>query len=183
MSRLGKKPVSVPSGVEVAISGRSVTISKGDSRLTYEHRAEVAVAFDADAKEVRVTIDEKDARNKQVKAYWGLTRALLANMVEGVTKGYEKKLEVVGVGYSVQMKGTAVALKCGTANTVEVPILPGLDVKVDGQNITIKGADKQAVGQLAAKIRGVRPPEPYNGKGIKYHDEVVRRKQGKAFGS
>ncbi|MEM1165848.1 MAG: 50S ribosomal protein L6 [Planctomycetota bacterium] len=183
MSRLGKKPVSIPSGVDVSVSGRNVIVKKGDTTLEFEHRPEVSVEVDSDAKEVRVAIDEKDARDKQTKAFWGLTRALIQNMMVGVTEGYKKELEVVGVGYTAQMKGQAVGLKCGTANTVEVAIPPGISVNIEGSKITITGADKQAVGQLAAKIRAVRKPEPYNGKGIKYIDEVIQRKQGKAFGS
>ena len=179
MSRLGKKPVAIPAGVEVSLAGRAVTVKKGDNTLTYEHRPEVSIDIDTDAKEIRINMDEQLQRDKQVRAYWGLTRALLQNMVVGVTQGYKKQLEVVGVGYTAQMKGQAVALKCGFANTVEIAIPVGLSVKIEQQIITIEGIDKQAVGQLAAKIRAVRPPEPYNGKGIKYIDEYVIRKQGK----
>jgi large subunit ribosomal protein L6 len=143
----------------------------------------VNVAIDEGAKEICVTIDPKDAKTKQVRAYWGLTRALLANMVVGVTTGYEKKLEVVGVGYTAKLAGQQLDLKVGFANTISVPIPSGLDVKVDKQMIVVKGIDKQMVGEFAATVRAKRKPEPYNGKGIKYLDEVVRRKQGKAFGS
>ncbi len=182
MSRLGKKPVPLGKA-SAAISGRTVTISSGSNSLSMDHRPEVNVAIDEGAKELCVTIDPKDAKTKQVRAYWGLTRALLANMVTGVTTGYEKKLEVVGVGYTAKLAGQQLDLKVGFANTISVPIPGNLDVTVDRQMIVVKGADKQAVGEFAATVRSKRKPEPYNGKGIKYLDEVVRRKQGKAFGS
>jgi large subunit ribosomal protein L6 len=182
MSRLGKQPVPLGKA-SASIDGRTITISAGNASLEYEHRPEVSVSVDEDAKALVVDVDESRRGNKEVRAYWGMTRALLANMVKGVTEGYEKKLEVVGVGYTAQMAGAKLDLKVGFANTISVPIPPGVDVSVEKQMITVKGADKQAVGQFAAVVRGKRPPEPYNGKGIKYADEVVRRKQGKAFGS
>ena len=183
MSRLGKKPIEIPSGVNVSINGRKVAISKGDSTLEYEHRPEVKVNWDEGEKSITVTIDEKDAANRQVRAYWGLTRALIANMVEGVTKGYEKKLDVVGVGYTAQVQGQKLALKLGFANTIEVAIPMGISVDVTQSIVTIKGSDKQKVGQFAAVVRSKRKPEPYNGKGVRYVGENVRRKQGKAFGA
>jgi large subunit ribosomal protein L6 len=183
MSRLGKMPIPVPAGVTVSVSGRKVSIQGKLGTLEYEHRPEVAVAWAEDEKSLAVTIDEKSAGDRQVRAYWGLTRALLNNMVRGVTEGYEKKLEVVGVGYTAALQGAKLQLKVGFANAIDVPVPPGLDVQVEKQMITVKGPDKQAVGQFAAAVRAKRKPEPYNGKGIKYADEVVRRKQGKAFGS
>lgn len=183
MSRLGKKPISVPSGVDVAIDGRKVSVSGKQGALSFEHHPVVSVAFDTDAKEVNVSIDEKNMKQKSVLAQWGTTRALIANMVDGVVKGYEKKLEVVGVGYTAALNGQKLALKVGFANTIEKTVPQGVDVQVDKQNITVKGADKQAVGQFAAEVRAVRKPEPYNGKGIRYAGEHVRRKSGKAFGS
>lgn len=182
MSRLGKKPV--PLGKATAsISGRKVSISAGSNTLQMEHRPEVKVTLDEATKALHVSIDPKDESIKQVRAYWGMTRALLANMVTGVTTGYEKKLEVVGVGYTAQLAGQRLDLKVGFANTISVPIPPGLSVTIDKQMILVKGPDKQAVGEFAAKVRSKRKPEPYNGKGIKYLDEIIRRKQGKAFGS
>ncbi len=183
MSRLGKKPVDLGKA-DASVDGRTVAISAGDAKLTYEHRPEIKVEIDSDAKQLVVSLaDGADPRVKQNRAYWGLTRSLLQNMVHGVTTGYEKKLEVVGVGYTAQLAGQNLNLKVGFANTISVPIPAGLDVKVEGQMITVKGVDKQAVGQFAAAVRAKRKPEPYNGKGIKYADEVVMRKQGKAFGS
>ncbi len=183
MSRIGKKPVEIPSGVKVSIKDRIVTVETSSKKLSMTHRPEVAVAWDETEKKINVSIDEKNLENKAVRAYWGMTRALIQNMVHGVTKGYEKRLQVVGVGWSAALKGPAVELKLGFASPVTVPIPPGVEVQIEKENITIKGADRQAVGQLAADIRARRKPEPYNGKGIKYIDEVIRRKQGKVFGS
>lgn len=181
MSRLGKMPV--PLGKASAnINGRKISISAGNSTLEYEHRPEVTVTLDEDTKSLVVSVDEDRAQEKQVRAFWGMTRALLANMVVGVTQGYEKKLEVIGVGYTAALAGSNLNLKVGFANTITVPVPMGVEVKVEKQLITINGPDKQKVGQFAAEVRSKRPPEPYNGKGIKYSDEVVRRKQGKAFG-
>ncbi len=183
MSRLGKMPISVPSGVTVSISGRRVSVQGKLGTLEMEHRPEVSVHWAEDEKSLSVSVVERWAGNRQARAYWGMTRALLNNMVRGVTEGYEKKLEVVGVGYTAQLAGNKLTLKVGYANAIDVPVPPGLDVSVEKQTITVKGTDKQAVGQFAAAVRAKRKPEPYNGKGIKYADEVVRRKQGKAFGS
>ncbi len=183
MSRLGKKPITVPSGVDVSIDGRKVSVSGKQGTLEFEHRPEVSVAYDKDEKSIVVSIDEKNMKSKTVLAYWGTTRALLANMITGVETVYAKKLEVVGVGYTVALNGQTLALKVGFANTIEKTVPQGVDVKVDKQILHISGPDKQKVGQFAAEVRAVRKPEPYNGKGIKYFDEVVRRKSGKAFGS
>ena len=183
MSRLGKKTITIPSGVDVAISGRKVTVSKGDKRLDYETRPEVNLAWDKDARTLNVSIDEADADNRQVRAYWGLTRSLIQNMVTGVTEGYTRSLEVVGVGFSAVNAGKTLDLKVGYANIIKVPIPQGVDVAVERQMIHVKGADKQKVGQFAAVVRSTRKPEPYNGKGIKYSDEIIRRKAGKAFGA
>lgn len=183
MSRLGKLPVTIPSGVNVAIKDRTVTISKGDKSLEMNHRPEVSVTWDEDEKSVTVSIDEKDADKRQIRAYWGMTRALIQNMVVGVTEGYQKQLEVMGVGYTAALSGNKLNLKVGFANTITKEVPPGLDVSVEKQWITIKGADKQMVGQFAAAVRAVRIPEPYNSKGIRYSDETVVRKQGKAFGA
>ncbi len=182
MSRLGKKPVELGKA-NAEISGRKIKISSSNATLEFEHHPSVTVNHNKDDKTLEVTIDEKNATNKQVLALWGTTRAILQNMVVGVTQGYEKKLEVVGVGYTATMAGQNLNLKVGFANTIPVPIPQGVEVTVEKQLITVKGPDKQKVGQFAAVVRATRKPEPYNGKGIKYSDEVVVRKQGKAFGS
>lgn len=183
MSRLGKQPVEIPAGVDVKVDGRVVTVSKGSATLSIEHRPEVVVRVEDDPKRIEVTPAEGLEDNRQARAYWGMTRSLVQNMVEGVTKGYRKQLEVVGVGYVAQLAGNKLDLKVGFANTISVPIPAGLDVKVERQIITVEGADKQAVGEFAATVRAKRKPEPYNGKGIRYLGERVRQKQGKAFGS
>lgn len=183
MSRLGKMPVTIPSGVDVSINDRTVTVRKGDASLEFTHRPEVRVTWDEDEKSVVVSIDEKDAEDRKVRAFWGMTRAMIQNMVVGVTEGYQKQLEVMGVGYTATISGNKLDLKVGYANTITREIPPDLDVSVEKQWITIKGADKQRVGQFAASVRSVRIPEPYNSKGIRYSDETVVRKQGKAFGA
>ena len=183
MSRLGKKPVPVPAKVSVAINGRTVKIANGDKSLSYEHRPEVSVAWNEGDRTLSVSIDEKDEAIKSVRAHWGTTRAVLANMITGVTAGFEKKLEVVGVGYTAELAGQKLKVKAGFANTIEVPVPAGVNVTVEKNMVTVKGIDRQKVGQFASVVRSIRKPEPYNGKGIKYSDEVVRRKAGKAFGS
>src|SRR5690606_13652453 len=148
------------------------TISSGSNTLEMEHRPEVKVAWNQNEKSLVVTIDPADAENGTARAYWGMTRALLQNMVDGVTKGFEKNLEVVGVGYTATVNGRNLDLKLGFANTIRLTIPMGLDVTVDKQFIKVRGADRQAVGQFAAVIRSKRKPEPYNGKGVKYTTEV-----------
>lgn len=183
MSRIGKKPVALPGGVKVAVSGRNLTVDGPKGSLSMTVRPEVDVQVDQDAKEVRCTIDESRFGDRQIRAYWGLTRSLINNMVEGVTKGYEKNMEIVGVGWGAQVQGNQLRLQVGYAQPVMMPIPAGLQVTAEKQSVKIQGADKQAVGQFAAAMRAKRKPEPYNGKGVKYADEVIRRKQGKAFGS
>lgn len=183
MSRIGRKSVTVPKNVKVGINGRTVTVEGPKGTLSMQHRPELQVSFDDAAKSIVVTTDVvKAADDRQLRAYWGTTRALINNMVDGVTKGYEKKLEIIGVGWSGVVQGQNLSLKIGFANRIEVPIPAGLKVTVDKQLVTITGADKQQVGHFAATVRSKRKPEPYNGKGIKYSDEVIQRKQGKAFG-
>lgn len=183
MSRIGRKPIPVPKNIKVGVSGRTVTVEGPKGTLTLDHRPELQVAFDDGAKQISVLADEsRIADDRQLRAYWGTTRALINNMIEGVTKGYEKKLEIIGVGWSGTMQGQTLSLKVGYANRIEVPVPKGLTVTVDKQLVTITGADKQQVGHFAASVRAKRKPEPYNGKGIKYQNEVIQRKQGKAFG-
>ncbi|MBL0927085.1 MAG: 50S ribosomal protein L6 [Phycisphaerales bacterium] len=183
MSRLGKKPVAIPANVKVETSGRTVKVSSGANQLAFTHRPEVKVTVDDKAKQVVCSLDEAVAGDGNGKAYWGLTRAMIQNMVNGVTKGYEKTLEVVGVGFTAEVAGKDLKLKLGFANPIMVPIPAGVKVSVDKQFVKIQGADKHAVGQFAAAVRAKRKPEPYNGKGVKYTDEVIRRKEGKAFGA
>lgn len=178
MSRIGLKPVVVPSNVKVAINGRKVTVEGPLGKLELEHRPELDVTLDASAKQVVVARrnDERESR-----ALHGLTRALLNNMVDGVVNGYEKKLEIVGVGYLGAIKGDVLSLRVGYANEVKKKIPAGLNVTCPDQtHINIKGCDKQLVGQFAAELRAVRKPEPYKGKGVRYVGEHIKLKPGKS---
>lgn len=178
MSRIGKKPVPVPGNVKVAVSGRTVTVESGKNKLAFTHATGVSVKVDDATKAVVV---ERKSDERVDRALHGLTRAMIANMVEGVTTGFVRELEINGVGWTARVQGAKVLLNVGYADTREVPIPTGVKVEVTQNRIKISGADKQAVGQTAAMIRSQRPPEPYNGKGIKYLDEIIIRKQGKAF--
>ncbi len=181
MSRIGKKPIALPKGVTVTSASRRVTVKGPKGELTMDHRPEVGVAIEGG--EVTIS-NNRPARDAAARAYHGLTRALINNMVVGVTKGYEKKLEIEGVGYQVKKAGTKLVFALGFANEIPIAVPKGVDVDVTSPTaLIIRGCDKQAVGQLAARIRKLRPPEPYKGKGIRYEGEVIRRKAGKAFGS
>jgi len=183
MSRLGKKPISVPANVKVDLKGRDVTMTAGSKTLKFSHRPEVKVSWDEGARSLGVAIADGVPATGDSRAYWGTTWAILNNMITGVTKGYEKVLEVVGVGYQANVNGKNLDLKLGYANTIRMTIPTGLDVTIDKQFVKIAGPDKQLVGQFAADIRAKRKPEPYNGKGVKYVDEVIRRKEGKQVGA
>ncbi|MBI4229319.1 MAG: 50S ribosomal protein L6 [Planctomycetes bacterium] len=179
MSRIGRKPIAVPEKVEISVKGGLVSVKGPLGSLQATFRPEVAVAWDAKGRVLAVT---RSSDVKLARALHGLTRALLANMVEGVTKGYQKKLELVGVGYRAAKQGNALSLSVGYSKPREVALPAGLKVEVpDATHISIVGCDKQQVGQFAAQVRAVRPPEPYKGKGIRYEGEVVRRKVGKTF--
>lgn len=178
MSRIGNKPVTIPANVKVGIQGQAITIEGPLGKLQWTHRPEVQVKFDEATKEL-VCTRENDERT--ARALHGLTRALLQNMVVGVTTGYEKKLEIHGVGYLGAIKGPVLQLRVGFANEIQKPIPEGLKVTCPDQtHIVVKGTNKQLVGQFAAEVRAVRKPEPYKGKGIRYEGEQVRRKAGKA---
>ena len=177
MSRIGNKPVAIADGAKVTVTGRKVEVSGKLGSSSFTHRPEVAVKVEGD--EVIVT---RKNNAKSGRAFHGLTRALIANMVEGVTKGYVKEMEVQGVGYTAAMKGSKqIDLKVGFADTRSVRIPDGVKCEVAGIVIKVSGHDKQLVGNTAAAIRNTRKPEPYNGKGIKYVGEKIIRKQGKAF--
>ena len=178
MSRIGNQSIAIPGGVKVSINDRDVTVESGDKRLSITHRPEVTVRVDDESNSIIV---ERSDDQRVSKAMHGLTRALIANMVEGVTKGFLKELDINGVGWGAQVKGMKVELNLGYADTRVVNILPGVAVEVSGTRIKVSGIDKQKVGQIAAQIRSHRPPEPYNAKGIKYVDEQIQRKVGKAF--
>lgn len=178
MSRIGKTPIPIASGVTVSVNGSDIQVQGKNATLTYSHRPEVSITVDTDAKQVVV---KRSNDSRTAKAMHGLTRALIANMVQGVANGYTRELEVNGVGWTARVQGKKVALNVGYADTREVDIPMGVNVEVNANRIKVTGADKQLVGQVAAQIRAHRPPEPYNGKGIKYLEERIIRKQGKAF--
>jgi large subunit ribosomal protein L6 len=183
MSRIGKQPVQVPSGVKIGVQGQKVTVGGPLGNLTLDAPSPVSVAWNEKDKAIVCTIPDKDKDNATVKALWGSTRAHLKNMVAGVTKGYEKSMEVVGVGWTAVVAGKQLKLTVGFADPVVMPIPDGLKVTVEKQFVRIAGPSKQVVGQFAAEMRASRKPEPYNGKGIKYTTEAIKKKQGKQFGA
>jgi large subunit ribosomal protein L6 len=177
MSRIGKQPIEIPSGVEVAVGdGNVVTVKGPRGELSQTMHANMRIVV-ADG-EVRVERPDDQGFNRGLH---GLTRSLVANMVEGVTKGYEKRLEIVGVGYRAAMKGKDIEVQAGYSHPVLVNVPDGIEFEVPAPTqIVVRGNDKQAVGEIAAKIRKIRKPEPYKGKGIRYEGEYVRKKAGKA---
>ena len=176
MSRIGRKPIAVPAGVEVKIDGSTVTVKGPKGTLTGTFNPNMTIALENG--EVTVTRPDDAKENRSLH---GLTRTLIANMVEGVHNGFKKELEIVGIGYRAAMQGTALQLNVGFSHQVVMTPPEGIKIEVPSPNqIVISGYDKQLVGQFASEVRGVRPPEPYKGKGIKYANEVVRRKEGKA---
>jgi large subunit ribosomal protein L6 len=179
MSRIGKKPVPVPKGVKIQLADRTIDVEGPKGKLSWEFRPEVMVSFDDKTQLITVARinDERLSR-----ALHGLSRAMIDNMIVGVTQGYEKRLEIIGVGYLAAVLGKVLQLRVGFANELQVPIPEGIKVSVpDQQHIVIQGIDKQLVGHFAATVRAKRKPEPYKGKGIRYLGEPVRRKQGKAM--
>ncbi len=177
MSRIGKTPIPL-AGTKVSVSGAQVTVESGSNRLSMTHRPEVTVKVEGDL----VIVERKDD-SRNAKAMHGLTRSLIANMITGVTKGFEKHLEINGVGWTAKLQGNKVNLNVGYADTRVVTVPAGITVDIQQNKLKISGPDKQLVGQVAAEIRSHRKPEPYNGRGIKYADEHIIRKQGKAFAS
>ena len=178
MSRIGRKPITLPAGVELKVEGSVVTVKGPKGTLT--QKINPIIHVEKNGNEVTVTRpnDEKESRSLH-----GLTRTLINNMVIGVTEGFKKELEVNGVGYRVQKQGSNLVMNLGYSHQVIVSEIPGITIEAPGPNqIIISGADKQLVGQFAAEVREKRPPEPYKGKGIKYADEHIRRKEGKAGG-
>ncbi len=182
MSRIGRKPVVVPANVKVSVADSKIEVEGPKGKLSWTYRPEMGVRYDTEAKQVVV---ERADDERLSRALHGLTRSLIANMVEGVANGYTKKLEIVGVGYQAQLKkANTVALQVGYANQVVLEAPAGVCGRRSRRDAyRDQRPDKQAVGQFAAEVRKVRPPEPYKGKGIRYEGETVRRKAGKAFGS
>ena len=181
MSRIGKQTIELPSAVTVQQSGRRVEVKGPKGQLGIELRPEVEVSVEDKQLEVRRT---GTGPARQARAFHGMTRALLANMVTGVTKGFERSLEIQGVGWNAKAEGKNLVLNIGFCHPVRMPVPEGLTVATDNPtSIKVSGVDKQQVGEFAAQVRRVRPPEPYKGKGIRYSGEFVRRKAGKTFGS
>jgi large subunit ribosomal protein L6 len=179
MSRIGRKPVPVPDGVKVSIADRTITVEGPLGQLDWRCRPEVEVTYDPQGSLVRVS--RRDDQ-RQSRALHGLTRALIQNMIIGVTQGYQKRLEIHGVGYLAAIAGDILQLRVGFATEIHKRIPPDLNVSCpDQQHILIRGIDKQKVGEFAAEVRSIRKPEPYKGKGIRYEGEVIRRKQGKVM--
>jgi large subunit ribosomal protein L6 len=188
MSRIGKKPIDIPKDAKVEPKGQVVTVSGPLGSLQISCPSAIKVKVDAS----KVLIENEQPQVHQSKQMHGTIRATIANMVHGVTKGFERKMEIYGTGYNVKEQSGKLALQVGYANTVELPIPKGIKVKIEvpatkGNDVpakfTITGSDKAVLGEFAAEVRRVRPPEPYQGKGIRYADEVVKRKVGKAFTS
>jgi large subunit ribosomal protein L6 len=187
MSRIGKKPVLIPDGVKVNVTHREVTVEGKLGKLVWSHRPEVEVVVKdpvdgdpVDGKEGSSVLVTRHEENRESRALHGLTRSLIQNMVVGVSQGYEKRLEIHGVGYLGAIQGDTLQLRVGFANELQKKIPPGLEVTCPDQtHVVIQGTDKQKVGQFAAEVRALRKPEPYKGKGIRYEGEYVRHKAGK----
>ena len=176
MSRIGKNPITIPAGVDVKLDGNVLTVKGAKGTLTQKIRQEITVKIEGSEIVVTRINDEKTARSLH-----GLTRTLIANMVEGVSNGFTKTLEVNGIGYRAQKQGSNLVMNLGFSHQVIIPEIEGISIDVPNPNlVVVSGPDKQVVGQFAAEIREKRPPEPYKGKGIRYQGEYVRRKEGKA---
>ncbi|MBI4050420.1 MAG: 50S ribosomal protein L6 [Candidatus Doudnabacteria bacterium] len=175
MSKIGKKPIVIPDGVQVNIAGSAVKVKGPGGELDLRLHPKVHVEVSGSSAKVSV----KNPDDRRQKALWGTFRAILQNMVAGAGRAFERRLEIVGVGYKAAVSGNKLVLNIGYSHPVEIEIPAELEVKVEKNTVSVAGADKQAVGQFAASLRSRRPPEPYKGKGLRYHDEVVRRKAGK----
>ena len=176
MSRIGKKPIEIPAGVEVKIVGQQLSVKRPKGELSLRVRPEIKIEM----KDNKILVSTQD---EEAKAFWGLTRALIANMVQGVVKNFEKKLEIIGVGNKAVMEGQTLVLSVGFSHQVKVPAPQGIAFSVEKNIITVQGSDIGLVGQTAANIRKVRPPEPYKGKGIRYFGEQIKLKEGKRAAS
>lgn len=177
MSRIGKKPILLPADINVTIEQRAVMFKGPKAQLTVPLPPYASVAMQADPKTLVVSVE--NGENVEQRAIWGLTRQLLNNAVVGLEKPYEKALEFVGVGFKVALEGRKLVMDVGFSHSVDFPLPEGLEAKVEKQIVTLTSADKHLLGETAARIRRIKPPEPYKGKGIKYVDEVIRRKAGK----
>ncbi|MFW6155249.1 MAG: 50S ribosomal protein L6 [Planctomycetota bacterium] len=187
MSRIGKKPIPLPDNVTVTLNGREMSVEGPKGKLTWTHHERMSVQFDDETKTIIV---ERPDDERFSRSLHGLTRSLIANMIEGVSEGFRRDMELYGVGFSANVQGKTLSLMCGVANPVQVAIPDGITVEVttpsargdnDPARFSINGIDKQAVGEFAARVKRVRKPEPYKGKGIRYAGERIVRKVGKAF--
>ena len=179
MSRIGKLPIDVPKGVDIKYAGGTLTVKGSKGELTLDPHPDMKVTIDES--EIRV---ERPSDQKEHRALHGLTRSLIANMVEGVSSGFSKTLEIIGVGYRAEVKGKGITLALGFSHTIDYVPVDGVSIECPTQTtVVVTGADKQKVGQTAAEIRSFRPPEPYKGKGVRYQGEHVRRKAGKTAGA
>jgi large subunit ribosomal protein L6 len=178
MSRIGKKPIEVPQGVQVTIDGALVSVKGPKGELSMEMNPAIKASMEDNIITLSVVDESKDSIS-----YWGLTRSLLANMIEGVVNGHEKKLEIEGVGFKVELKGDKLVMALGFSHPVEFQAPEGIKLNVEKNLITVSGFDKYLVGQVAANIRKLKKPEPYKGKGIRYQGEIIRRKAGKKAAS
>ncbi|GGN62678.1 MULTISPECIES: 50S ribosomal protein L6 [Oceanobacillus] len=175
MSRIGLKPIEIPEGVEVKLDGNKVSVKGPKGELSKEIHQDIVVKL-----EDNVLTLERSSDLKEHRSLHGTSRTMIANMVEGVTKGFEKSLEITGVGYRAQMQGNKLVVNAGYSHPVEIDAIDGIEIEVPkNTELTVKGIDKELVGAVAANIRAIRPPEPYKGKGIRYVGEYVRRKEGK----
>lgn len=174
MSRLGKRPIAIPPGVEARVSGRKISVKGLKGTLDFEHHSEVKIEIGSEG-----VIVKNIGKTKQAPAIWGTTTRIIANMVKGVTEGFFKQLELNGVGYRMNLQGKKIVLALGFSHPVEIAIPEGINVKIENNIISISGIDKQKVGQFAADIRKLKPVEPYKGKGFRYAGEIVRKKEGK----
>lgn len=185
MSRIGKKPIAVPSNVKVSLdnSTRTITAEGPKGKLSYVFRPEVTVTWNEGENEIVCSIPEHKMSSRKMRAFWGTVRSRIANLIYGVTEGFSRQLEIHGVGWNAQAQGNSLRLNIGYCHPVDITPPEGVEFKIEGNTITVSGFDKHQVGQFAANIRATRPPEPYKGKGIRYVDEYVIRKQGKVFGA
>jgi len=174
MSRIGKKPVSIPSDIKVSVDGAVITFEKGKLKQVLDTKDNVGISFEDNT----LTFSTK-SEDRQDRAFWGTYRALAANIVTGFTTGYTRQLEINGVGYRAAVKGRTLNLQLGFSHDIDYPLPDGLEASVEKNVITLKSHDKQTLGQVASEIRAFRPPEPYKGKGVKYMDEHIVRKAGK----
>ncbi len=175
MSRIGKQPVTIAKGIDVSVDGTAIVAKKGNLEKRLETYGRVGISIDEDK-----VIFSRVGEDKKSSAFWGTYRALFANIIEGLDKGFQKSLEINGVGYRAAVQGKTLNLQLGFSHPINFDIPDGVEITVEKNLIHIKGTDKQTIGQVAAKIRSFRPPEPYKGKGVKYTDEVIIRKAGKS---